>query len=106
MVSDKPKREAKPVAKYMPEEPKASTKTKKKATKASGAAPAKKPGAKKPLTGFMLFANNNREAAKKKLPPGLEKKDVMKTVSKILGEMWGKESDANKDMWKAGKIPK
>lgn len=106
MGSDKPKREAKPVAKYMPEEPKASTKPKKTATKASSAKAAKKPGEKKPLVGYMLFCQHNREAAKTKLPSGLASKEMMPAVSKILGEMWSKESEANKTAWKAGKAPK
>ena len=103
MVSDKPKREAKPVQKYMPEEPKASTQPKKKATKSASSSA--KSGEKK-INPFMAFSKHNREAAKKKLPPGLEPKDVMKTVGKILGEMWRAESEANKEMWKAGKVPK
>ena len=111
MAGDRAKRSTKPVEKYTPtvveSKPKAPKKTKAAAPKASKASKAAKPaGEKKPLVGYMLFCKYNREAAKKKLPAGLESKAQMPAIAKILGEMWGKQSDANKTAWKAGKVPK
>ena len=59
---------------------------------------------KKPVVGYMLFCKYYREAAKKRLPPGLESKATMPAISKILGDMWAKESPESKEDWKAGKI--
>ena len=51
----------------------------------------------------MLFCKHNREAAKKKVPSGLESN--MLAISKVLGETWTKESDTNKAIWMSGKVP-
>jgi hypothetical protein len=58
---------------------------------------AKDPDApKKPLTGFMLYAKNTREAVKKENP------DIKPTeVMKKIGEMWGALSDEEKASYKA-----
>ena len=114
MAGDRPKRETKPVEKFMPPEPaeskprlKKAKAPKVKATKPAKKAKTEKPkGEKKPVVGYMLFCKHNREAAKKKVPAGTETKSLMPAVAKILGEMWAKQSDANKAAWKAGKVPK
>ncbi len=41
---------------------------------------------KKPLSGYMLFCKHNREAAKKKIPSGLESKAVMPAIAKVKME--------------------
>ena len=107
--ADRAKRTTKPVEKYMPPEvpvkPKAKKVAKAKPSKPANKAKAeKKTGEKKPLSGYMLFCKHNREEAKKKVPSGLESN--MPAVAKILGQMWAKESDASKETWKAGKVPK
>ena len=38
---------------------------------------------KKPLSGYMLFCKYNREAAKTKIPKGLESKAVMPAIAKV-----------------------
>jgi hypothetical protein len=106
MTEPRAKRATKPVDKYMPEEP-AEKGPKKKAIKPKAEKKTEdKTKTKKPLTGYMLFCQHHRDAAKKKVPAGLESKAVMPAIAKILGEMWSKESDSNKDAWKAGKVPK
>lgn len=112
MAGDRVKRESKPVDKYSPPAPVVSEKPKKKkaikvkATKVKKTKGEKKTGEKKPLVGYMLFCKHHREEAKKKLPKGLESKAVMPAIAKILGEMWGKLSDAHKASWKEGKVVK
>ena len=108
MTEPRAKRATKPVDKYMPPEP-AEKGPKKKAIKPKAEKAEKKTkekGEKKPLTGYLLFCQHHREAAKKKVPAGLESKAVMPAIAKILGEMWSKESESNKAAWKAGKVPK
>eukprot|EP00802_Teleaulax_amphioxeia_P015172 Tamp_15258.p1 GENE.Tamp_15258~~Tamp_15258.p1 ORF type:complete len:476 (-),score=102.20 Tamp_15258:128-1375(-) len=108
MPEGRPKRETKTVERLVSEPvPEKKSKPKKKAAKATKKAAKAEKGekVKKPLSGYMLFCKHNREAAKKKLPSGLESKAVMPAVAKILGEMWSKESDKNKAIWKTGKKP-
>jgi len=65
--------------------PEKKSKPKKKAAKATKKAAKAEKGekVKKPLSGYMLFCKHNREAAKKKLPSGLESKAVMPAVAKV-----------------------
>ena len=70
-----------PEKKSKPKKAKAAP-AKTKATKASKKE-AKAPGEKKPLKGYMLFCKYNREAAKKKIPSGLESKAVMPAIAKV-----------------------
>jgi len=106
MPEGRPTREKKTVERLVSEpapEKKSKGPKKAKKTKADKADKADKP--KKPLTGYMLFCKYNREAAKKKVPASTESKSIMPAVAKVLGEMWGKESEKNKEIWKAGKKP-
>jgi len=103
MPEGRPAREKKTVERLVSEPaPEKKSKGPKKAKKTK-ADKADKP--KKPLTGYMLFCKYNREAAKKKVPASTESKSIMTAVAKVLGEMWGKESEKNKEIWKAGKKP-
>lgn len=108
MAGEREKRTTKPVEKYSPPTPVEKPKVKKvaKVKAPKKAKKEKKTGEKKPLVGYMLFCKHNREAAKKKLPSGVESKGIMPAIAKILGEMWGKQSDSNKATWKEGKVPK
>ena len=63
-------------------------------------------GEKKRLTGYLLFCQHHRHAAKEKVPASLEFKAVMPAIAKCLEQMWSKESESNKAAWKAGKVPK
>jgi len=103
MAEERAKRTTKPVEKYSPpvpvEKPKEKKVAKEKVVKVKKAKK-EKTGEKKPLVGYMLFCKHNREAAKKKVPPGIESKAQMPAVAKILGEMWGKQSESAKAEWK------
>ena len=109
MPEGRPKRETKAVERLVSEPvPEKKSKPKKKATavKATAGKAAKAgKGEKKPLKGYMLFCQYHRDAAKKKLPAGLASKETMPAIAKILGEMWAKESDKNKAIYKEGKKP-
>jgi hypothetical protein len=84
---------------------KTNAKTEKKAKKATK----KTRGEKKPLSGYMLFCNHHREAAKKQLPTGLESYTpcaVMTAIAKILSGWWALISNSLKAEWRAGNVPK